>query len=202
MSSIHDARTGAGVVTPLAPAVARTLRIWDALDLELGDFVVVTGDDVRGRLAAVVAAAYGAQPVVLIGRTEAVGALNGVERLAVGDPSSATLALAARMRERPAAAAVELTGSADFTHLLLEALPMFGRAMFAGTEPERLTIDFYTNVHRKGLRLHSAVFDPLAPAGSADPDADLLARAARLLASSQFDADCRAALGAGQHDGR
>jgi hypothetical protein len=93
---------------------------------------------------------------------------------------------------------VVLTGRASFGDLLLHTVPTLARLMFAGVARDRLTIDFYNNVHRKGLLLHSERFDPasavVAPwtgAGGA-----CFARAARLLARPERAATLRAAVGA------
>jgi hypothetical protein len=107
--------------------------------------------------------------------------------------------LVARIGARPGVAATDLSGRAEYVDLLLATLPTFARVMFAGPAREQLTIDFYQNVHRKGLLLHSGTFDPSLEM-VATPDgqpAPRIVRAATLLTHPDRAAVCRACLESG-----
>jgi hypothetical protein len=179
----------------LVSAVAQVLRLWDGLGLELGETAIVTGGHPYSRLAAVVARWYGALPVLYVTSDE-THTPEGVEAVVVGeDPGAVLASLRSRLAARPAVAAAELSGRADIVDLLLETLPQFSRIMFAGDRAEQLTIDFYVNVHRKGLRLFSSVLDRLPdPPGGGDPVDRHAARARRLLDEPQRANECLSAI--------
>ena len=178
-------------VTTLVPAVAASLAVWDRLGLSIGETVVVTAGHRWSRVAALVATWSGAVPVILHSN-DTLPPPPGVTRLTVDDPADRARILASQLREAPAVVAADFSGRADSVDLLLEALPPMSRLMLAGTAGEPLTIDYYINVHRKGLHLLSAVFDDLATSAVADYGA----RAERLLARRERADACRAIIGA------
>jgi threonine dehydrogenase-like Zn-dependent dehydrogenase len=178
-------------VATLVPAVAASLAVWDRLGLSIGETVVITAGHRWSRVAALVATWYGAVPVILHSN-DTLPLPPGVTRLTVDDPADRARILANQLRESPAVVAADFSGRADAVDLLLEAVPPMSRLMLAGTSGEPLTIDYYINVHRKGLHLLSVVFDDLAATG----DADYRARAERLLARSERADACRAIIGA------
>jgi hypothetical protein len=161
----------------LVTAVAASLALWDRLGLSLGETVVITAGHRWSRVAALVATWYGAVPVILHSN-DALPLPPGVTRLQVDDPADRARVLAAQLRDAPAVVAADLSGRADTVDLLLEALPPMSRLLLAGSAGELLTIDYYVNVHRKGLHLMSGVFEDLAAPGGAD----YRTRAERLLA--------------------
>jgi hypothetical protein len=174
----------------LAPAVSSVLRIWDKLGLELGEAAVVTDGHQWSRLAALAATWYGALPVLFV-TTTPTGPLPGVTtRPSTGSDEEAR-ELAIVLRRRPAVAAVELSGTAGMVDLLLEALPRSSRLMLAGNARERLTIDYYSNVHIKGVRLFS---DVLSAEDRGSSEAAVTVRTLRLLARPHVAAACRDAL--------
>jgi hypothetical protein len=175
----------------LAPAVSAVLSVWDRLQLEVGEVAVVTDGHPWSRLAALAATWYGALPVVFL--TDSVADIPGVTRLSFAGQETNARELAALLGSRPAVAAAELGGTAGMVDLLLETLPRSSRLMLAGHAGERLTIDYYLNVHIKGVRLVSTVL------GGDDHflDPGLNARTGRLLARPAIEAACRAALAVG-----
>jgi hypothetical protein len=175
-------------VTSLVPGVAASLRMWDRLGLSLGEAVVITDGHRWSRLAALVATWYGAVPVI-IQSTDSRPLPPAVTRLEVADPADRAKVLASLVNGLPAVVAAELSGRADAVDMLLEALPAMSRLMLAGNAAEALTIDYYVNVHRKGLHLMSCVLDDGA---SLD---EYLERAERLLARPERAVACRAAIG-------
>ncbi len=179
-----------GSIEQMLPAVVAALRVWDLLALELGDTVVVTGGHPWSPLAALVATWYGAVPVLLVKSSGAAPA--GVTVVEPDDSGEQAQALANRLSGAPTVAALELSGRSDAVDLLLESLPKASRLMLAGSSHDRLTIDYYVNVHRKGLRLESCVFDD---ALAATAPASVIERARRLLARPERRAACAAALG-------
>jgi hypothetical protein len=179
----------------LLPTVAKALWIWDTLRLDLGEVALVTDDDDLGPLVALAATWYGPSSVLFL--TDRAGlAMPGVTTVPAISGGAETKALATRLSDRPGTAAIELSGRSDVVDVLLEAMPRFSRLMLAGTAREPLTIDYYVNVHRKGLRLVSAAFD--------DPSTSLTEqlgarqeRAARLLARPARLEACVEALSGG-----
>jgi hypothetical protein len=172
----------------LVQSIAVSLRMWDRLGLSLGEAVVVTGGHRWSRVAALVATWYGAVPVMMYSN-DSRPLPPGVTRLEIPDPADRARALASTLNGVPAVVAADLTGRADAVDMLLEGLPQMSRLMLAGNAAEALTIDYYVNVHRKGLHLMSCVFDDSASLGA------FVERAERLLARSDRAEACRAALG-------
>jgi hypothetical protein len=103
-----------------------------------------------------------------------------------------TVPATARLVACPAVAVAELSGRSELVDLVLEAVPPSSRLLFAGVAREAVTLDYYSNLHRKGLRLVSGVLDTA-------PIDDLhLERARRLLARTERYAAASAALADGQ----
>lgn len=162
----------------MVAAVARALWVWDTLDLELGDMVVVTGSSRQARLVALVATWYGPAQVLLVTDDQS-SAPAGVTAHPMLAGAEETGSLSARLGERPGVAAAELSGRTDTIDALLESIPRFSRLLLAGEAREPVTIDYYNNVHRKGVRLVSAV---LANEEGLPGHAARVERAQRLLA--------------------
>jgi hypothetical protein len=141
--------------------VACLLALWDSLDLELGEAAVVTEGHPWSGLAAVVAGWYGATPVLYV--TAGTAAPAGTTPIRVEDPSETVRGLASRLQGRPGVAVAELSGRAAIVDIVLESIPSETGIAMAGEGRERLTIDFYVNVHRKGLHMVSTLLDPGAP---------------------------------------
>ena len=94
-------------------------------------------------------------------------------------------------------AALELSGRADVVDSMLEAIPRFTRLGMFGAKRESLTIDYYVNVHRKGLEMVSGVLDPFAALTRQSERAlEDIARASRLLHVSARADECRVAMAA------
>ena len=96
-------------------------------------------------------------------------------------------------------AAAEFSGRADFVDLLLESIPPQSGLALAGAGREPLTIDFYVNVHRKGLLMVSSVLDPGGAVETADEGGSNVGpahveRARLLLANPDRLAESRRAL--------
>jgi hypothetical protein len=175
-------------------ATVAGLSIVDALTVELGDRCVVSGTTGLARLTALVAGWAGAWPIMLTPGS-APPPPAGVEHVLVDDLEAALATLSARLQESPSVVAIELTGLAAMVDLLLQSAPMFARLLFAGDARQPLTIDFYTNVHRKGLLLQSMAIDlPDFVASPRDGEGSRrLTRALGLLSRPDRLAACQAA---------
>jgi hypothetical protein len=187
--SVGQARASEDVSSLELPLSA-VLAMWDRLDLEIGDTAVVTDGHRWSRLAALVAVWYGALPVLLLTRTP-VDVIPGVTNVTRTGTDEDTRGLATVLRDRPGVAAAELTGEPGTVDVILEAMPSAARVLLAGEAGDRLTIDFYSNVHLKGVRLLSDCLtsSDVGPADGSDPR--LSARVARLLAQPRAAAACR-----------
>jgi hypothetical protein len=181
-------------VALLVPAVAGVLRVWDTLALEIGDAAVITAGHFCAPLAAVAAGWYGALPVLYCSDGAEVP---GTERLPVADGDVLLKTLRERLGGCSGVAALELSGRADVVDSMLEAIPRFTRLGMFGAKRESLTIDYYVNVHRKGLEMVSGVLDPFAALTRQSERAlDDIARASRLLHVPARADECRAAMAA------
>jgi hypothetical protein len=166
--------TGSAVdAVSLAPLVAEALRVWDTLRLELGDAALITAPSPWAGLLAEVASWYGAFPIV-VSLTQDGGDRGGSEQVQQ---------LRDRLSGFPAVRAVEVSGRADAVDLLLETVPHETAVMFAGPSREPFTIDYYVNVHRKGLFLASTVLSARRARPVDAASAHIAERASRLLAS-------------------
>jgi threonine dehydrogenase-like Zn-dependent dehydrogenase len=173
----------------LVPLAAVALRAWDSLRLEIGAAAVVT-PGLWSPILSAVAGWYGATPLLVRGAGDAASAGSGVDAETVSR-------LSAKLAGCPAVCAIELTGRADTVDLLLESVPKYARVLFAGPQGDRLTIDYYVNVHRKGLHLSSTILSPLG-AFTEPVDRDLAARVSCLLVSPARAERCHAAVAAVQ----
>jgi hypothetical protein len=171
----------------MVPLVAEALRAWDLLQLELGAAAVVTAGLPWAPVFELTASWYGGFPVLVGTR----------DRKPEPFDSEAVARLSRTLGEHPAVCAVELTGRSEIVDAVLETVPSSARVLFAGPRCDRFTIDYYVNVHRKGLHLSSTVLSPgrLFAAGRADRG--LADRAIRLLMSPARAQACHAAVASG-----
>lgn len=180
MPDIHRSRLNIGLVK-------RALWIWDKLDLEIGDLAVVTSSDVKGRVLATVAAATGASPVLLVGDSWTNASVPNVNCVSVEQFGRLSSSIRKQFRGKPSVAAAECTGRAEVIELLLATLPIFSRVIVAGTSFGPLNIDFYLNLHKKGLILHAIEFDSIfSDSLSSQDEIAYELRASRLLSSRSF----------------
>lgn len=133
------------------PYLAAAVGAWQELGLDLGETALVSGDGIQARMLCLAALWHGACPVVRLDSKDPD--IAGVDhcRLPEDDPDPALEALAKRLAAAPAVAAVDLTGRAVVVDALFEVLPGYARLMLAGSGGEPLTIDYYNNIHRKGI---------------------------------------------------
>jgi hypothetical protein len=172
----------------MIPLVVEALRAWDSLQLEIGAAAVVTQDRPWAPLFELVASWYGAFPVK-------VGPADG-DHGAASD-FDAVAALGRTLATYPLVCAVELTGRSEVVDTMLEAIPPSSRVLFAGPRHDRFTIDYYVNVHRKGLHLGSTILSPLRLFTPEGRHQGLFDRATRLLASAARARACHVAISAG-----
>jgi threonine dehydrogenase-like Zn-dependent dehydrogenase len=176
----------------LLPFLAEALRAWDLLDLEIGSAAVVTQGSPWSGVLAAVARCYGGVPV-LVGGARA----EGDSTIDVSD-ADAVAKFAATLSAFPAVCGVELSGRAEAVDLLLEAAPPYAHVLFAGPRGDRLTIDYYVNVHRKGMHLKSTVLSPARVLTADRADRQLTERACRLLSNARHAAAFREAAAQGR----
>ncbi len=173
------------------PLLACALHAWQELELEVGETALVAGDGPLADIFRLAALWHGASPVIKLGAGG--GQVEGVRSCEVpdDDPESVLDELAVQLAEAPAVAAVDLTGRAVVADMFFEILPRYSRLLLAGDTGEPLTIDYYVNIHRKGIGVLARRADPNTA------DARMLQRASDLLASAERAAACRKAADSG-----
>jgi len=164
------------------PALAWSLWAWDQLDLELGEFAIYCPGSPFDHLVGAAALLYGALPVIQIGTADYEPAA-GVQVISSSDTGVLIGEVRERTKSSVGVAAIDLSGKAEITDVLFEGLPRASRLMLAAYQGAPLNIDFYNNVHRKGVLLRNALCDPLAllDAPASAKHGDYLLRAGRLL---------------------
>jgi hypothetical protein len=146
------------------PALVWSLWAWDQLHLELGEAALYCVGSPFPHFLGQTAVMHGALPVIQLG---AQGSAAGVEALPVDDAGLLLSELRKRLKKSVGVAAIDLSGKADIADVLFEGLPRSSRLMLAAHRGSPLTIDFYNNVHRKGVLLRTCVSDPLQVIDSA-----------------------------------
>lgn len=170
--------------------LAMSLFVWDRLQLELGEAAVYTGDDGFADLVGQVAIWRGGSPVIRLDNDPERAPLPMGERQLMSDPEEALRQLRKRIQDKPGFTAIDLSGRPETIDLLLEAVPRWGRVMLAGRTLKPLTVDFYNNIHRKGVLLVSGIFDPSSVFHHAAGSAAYLPTAFRILQNKEMAAIC------------
>jgi hypothetical protein len=185
---IGESAVGTQETTAVTHAVTACLWLWDRLGLELGGTAVVTGGHPWSRLALQVAGWHGAIALIAIDVEPPLP--NDAAVIPSAGASGALQQLASLLSAATSVCAADLSGRSEVVDLLLEALPTSSRVALVGESREHLTIDFYQNVHRKGLTLVSAVLS----AETSEHCPSLLEKAQRLLRQAERRQACLAAL--------
>lgn len=173
----------------LALPLAMSLFVWDRLQLELGEAAVYTEGDGFADLVGQVAIWRGGCPVIRLGKDSGRTPLDRGECQVMSDPEEALRQLKKRIQNKPGFAAIDLSGRPETIDLLLEVVPRWGRVMLAGRTRQPLTVDFYNNVHRKGVLLLASIFDPASVLHHAQSAAYLPA-AFRILQNKEMATIC------------
>jgi threonine dehydrogenase-like Zn-dependent dehydrogenase len=173
----------------LAPPLGLALWMWDQLRLELGELAVYTDGNVFSPLVGQVALWRGGCPVVGLSVGVDYASRPGIDALSTSDPETAARELRNRMNAKPGFAVIDLSGRPEIIDLFFEVMPRWGRMMLAGETGEPLTVDFYNNVHRKGMLLLTGLFDPTR-VFQEDWGASYLRSAFRILQNTEMAAVC------------
>jgi hypothetical protein len=143
------------------PTLACALWSWDSLQLELGDAAIYTpGPPLLERAIAATAVWRGGLPVIRLRADAAAAPADGVEDVSIGNAQQAISRLSAIARRAPGFAAIDLWGRADVLDILFEVLPRWSRVLLGARSTAPLTVDFYNNVHRKGVYMRTTRLDP------------------------------------------
>jgi len=178
----------------LIPVLAAALAAWSGLELELGEAAVVISDDANvSRWLAVAAQWLGGMPIVA--STSQQGDLGDdlPEPVCSESPDGLVESIRRGTMTRSGWTGIECTGRAEMLEVMLDSVPRWGRIALAGQSPNPATIDFYNNVHRKGVRLSAASLSTAAVfrARENSPIRQFATRAARILAHPALGARCR-----------
>ena len=181
-------------VAVLVPAVAASLALLETLRLELGDAAVWTSEGPLSALVGQAALWRGACPGIELGKSAGKLDRRQVEQVESSDTEAAAARLATLVAARPGFAAVDLSGRADVIDVLLEVIPRWGRLLLAGPPASPVTIDYYRNVHRKGIVLATTILEPSRVFDSQSDVRSQLARACAVLGNPRMAAQCTALL--------
>ncbi|MBD3868861.1 MAG: hypothetical protein IFK94_12105 [Acidobacteria bacterium] len=160
----------------VAPYLASALHAWEELRLEVGETALVAGSGTLTNVFCLAALWCGACPVITLGPDGHVDGVSGWD-IPAEDPEPTLDRLTTELAAVPAVAAVDLTGRAAVADMFFEVLPQYARLLLAGDTGEPLTIDYYVNIHRKGIDLMAREIDV------SSVDARMLQRASALLSS-------------------
>lgn len=177
-------------VAVLVPAVAASLALWETLRLELGDAAVWTGGGPLSALVGQAALWRGACPGIQLGEESSALDPRQVEQVALADTEAAAARLAQLVAARPGFAAVDFSGRAEVIDVLLEVIPRWGRLLLAGPPGARVTIDYYRNVHRKGIVLATTILEPSRVFDSQSDVRSQVSRACAALGNPRMAAQC------------
>lgn len=144
-----------------APALALSLWAWEQLQLELGEAAVYTADSPFQHFLGEAALLRGALQVIQLGHASGYTPPKQVQVLTIDESGSLIAQLKGRLADSVGGAAIDVSGKAEVTDVIFETLPRWGRLMLAAHRTSPINIDFYNNVHRKGIDLRACSFDPL-----------------------------------------
>ena len=167
MANEADCLVVPGYLSPeralLAPRLALALWAWDVARLELGECAVYTSGGPQGNFVAQVAVWRSGRDVLCLDFGD--GSINAPGFAQVIGAAESGFAIDAVRRASATAAgfaALVLTKRSEALDLLLEAMPVWGRLMIGALQTEPATVDFYNNVHRKGVRIAAVPATPAA----------------------------------------
>jgi hypothetical protein len=155
-----DAKLSAEVALHV-PALALSLWAWDQMQLEIGEAAVYTAESPFQHFLGEAALLRGALPVIQLGSSSTYLAPPHVQVLDAGESSALLTELKGRLADCVGVAAIDLSGKAEVTDVIFETLPRWGRLLLAAHQPAPINIDFYNNVHRKGIDMRGCSLDPL-----------------------------------------
>lgn len=174
-------------------SLALALWTWEAAGLEPGETAIFTSGTALDPWLAVAAGWISLRdPLRLDLADEPAQPDAGVRCLRITEPQAAVGWLQRELQGAPGVAAAILTPEAIAADVLLEALPMWSRIVIGMTGSRPATVDFYNNVHRKGVQIASVPADPREMADSLwrDRAAASLAQARRILDCQRLAAQC------------
>lgn len=178
----------------MIPPLAAALAAWFSLRLELGEAAVVVSDEANvSRWLALAAQWYGGMPVVASTSRQGDLGVDLPEPICSESPDGLVDSIRRDTANRPGWTGLECTGRPEMLEVMLDAVPKWGRIALADQSSSPATIDFYNNVHRKGVRL-SGVSLSTTEVFSAREDSSVhqfASRAARILAHPALGARCR-----------
>lgn len=140
----------AAILPPLCFALTTAERV----GFEIGETAVVLGDGICADFLCLALKWSGASPCIRItGRTR--DKIPGVQSFPAdpGPLMDGLPALKATFHRRPGLALFDADGSPETLELLLEHLPPWARVVLAGNAERKMNLDYYNDIHRKGVSL-------------------------------------------------
>lgn len=144
----------------LAPPLAAALGAWSTLELELGAAAVFAGDGEMDGVLGLTALWHGAMPVVYLSKGSELNMPEEITPVYQDEPESAFDTLITVLGDNPACAGLDASGDPEIVDLLLNCLPKWGHLMLGSNPTEPLTLDYYSNIHRKGVRIRTGFLNP------------------------------------------
>jgi len=146
----------------LIPELALALAVCASARLELGEIAVYTSGARHGALIALVAGWCTGRDVIRIEFDDAAGVVPAGVQTVDGSDTQRALEIIQRSTHNAAGfAAILLSSKSEAMDVLLETMPTWGRLVLASESTESTTIDFYNNVHRKGVTVLAMPETPL-----------------------------------------
>lgn len=169
--------------TNLLMPLAFALWAWERLNLEIGEIALVTGDNVFSGVFAQAARLYGALPVFQLGND--LKDFQGIDNIEINrdEPLATIELLRNRIQDKAGFAAIDLSGKPEIIDVIFEVLPKWGKIMLLKQAEYPLTIDYYNNLHRKGICMFSYQLNPVVLFENKLELASIITRACRITQS-------------------
>lgn len=167
--------------TSLLIPLAFALWAWERLNLEIGEIALVSGDNAFSCFFAQAARLYGALPVFQLGND--LKDFQGIDNIEINrdEPLATIELLRNRIQDKTGFAAIDLSGKPEIIDVIFEVLPKWGKLMLLKQTKYPLTIDYYNNLHRKGIYMLSYEFNPAVLFENKSELVSIITRACRII---------------------
>jgi hypothetical protein len=127
------------------------------MKLELGETVLISGDSYTAKIFAKTALFNGALKVIQLGNNSIKSENVNFIPFLKEDPDKSIKEVLDLMENSKGFIAVDLSGDPNIIDIILEIIPVWGRLLFAHAHTKNITVDYYNNLHRKGILTYSTI---------------------------------------------